>query len=64
LGCLARCAFSQKWFTIPRWLRNGGICNPTKGVLSAMSLVVMAVLGSAIAVSAILVLYVLVRRWL
>jgi hypothetical protein len=65
LGGLARCAFSQKWSTIPRWLRNGvGIFNPTNGVLSAMSFVVMAVLGSAIAVSAVLVLYTLVRRWL
>jgi hypothetical protein len=60
----SRCDLSPKWFIIPRWLLNGGIFNPTKGVLSAMSLVVMAVLGSAIAVSAILVLYVLVRRWL
>ena len=29
-----------------------------------MSFVVMAVLGSAIAVSAVLVMYTLVRRWL
>jgi len=29
-----------------------------------MSFVMMAVLGSAIAVSAVLVIYVLVRRWL
>jgi len=29
-----------------------------------MSLVLLAVLGSAIAVSAVLVLYMLVRRWL
>jgi hypothetical protein len=29
-----------------------------------MSIVVMAVLGSAIAVSAVLVMYTLVRRWL
>ena len=29
-----------------------------------MSLVLLAVLGSAIAVSAVLVMYVLVRRWL
>ncbi len=61
----SRCAFSKKWSIIPRWLRNGvGIFNPTKGVLSAVSFVVMAVLGSAIAVSAVLVLYTLGRRWL
>ena len=61
----SRCAFSQKWSIIPRWLRNGvGIFNPTKGVLRAMSFVVMAVLGSAIAVSAVLVVYMFIRRWL
>jgi len=62
---LSPMCLSQGWSTIPRWLRNGvGIFNPTKGVLSAMSFVVMAVLGSAIAVSAVLVMYALVRRWL
>jgi hypothetical protein len=35
----SRCDLSPKWFIIPRWLLNGGIFNPTKGVLSAMSFV-------------------------
>jgi hypothetical protein len=41
-----------------------GFLRATKGVLRATSFVVVAVLGSAIAVSAVLVLYMLVRRWL
>ena len=36
----------------------------TKGALRAMPFVVMAVLGSTIAVLAVFVMYLLVRRWL
>ena len=42
-----------------------GFLRAAKGVLGTMPpFVLLAVLGSAIAVSAVLVLYMLVRRWL
>jgi hypothetical protein len=41
-----------------------GFLRATKGVLGAMPYVLLAVLGSAIAVSVVLVMYMLVRRWL
>ena len=42
-----------------------GFLRATKGEFGAMpSFVLLAVLGSAIAVSVVLVMYVLVRRWL
>jgi hypothetical protein len=49
-----------------RLQRSGakGFLRATKGVLGAMSFVLLAVLGSAIAVSAVLVMYTLVHRWL
>jgi len=41
-----------------------GFLRAKKGALRAMPFVVVAVLGSAIAVSAVFVMYLLVRRWL
>ena len=42
-----------------------GFLRPTKGELGAMpSFVLLAVLGSDLAVSVVLVMYVLVQRWL
>jgi hypothetical protein len=54
---------------LPRRLqRNGakakGFLRATKGVLGAMPFVVEAVLGTTVAVSAVFVMYMLVRRWL
>ena len=52
---------------LPRLQRNGakGFLRATKGELGAMpSFVLLVVLGSALAVSVVLVMYVLVRRWL
>src|SRR5215203_3774867 len=52
---------------LPRRLERKGareFLRVTKGVLGAMPFVVVAVLGSTIAVSAVLVMYMLVRRWL
>ena len=44
--------------------RKGLSKSDERGVLGAMPFVLLAVLGSAIAVSVVLVMYVLVRRWL
>ena len=41
-----------------------GVLRATKGVLSAMSFVVMAVLGLAIVLSLVFMMYVLARPWL
>src|SRR5215211_8262062 len=52
---------------LPRTLQRNGakdFLRATKGVLGAMPFVLLAVLGSTIAVSAVFVMYLLVRRWL
>jgi len=52
---------------LPRRLERKGareFPRVTKGVLGAMPFVVVAVLGSTIAVAAVLVMYRVVRRWL
>jgi hypothetical protein len=41
-----------------------GVLRATKGVLSAMSFVVMAVLGVAMVLSLVFMMYVLARPWL
>ena len=50
----------------PRLQRNGakGFLRATKGVLGAMPFVVEALLWTTVAVSVVLVMYMLVRRWL
>jgi hypothetical protein len=52
---------------LPRRLQRNGataFLRATKGVLGAMPFVVEAVLWTSIAVSVVLVMYMLVRRWL
>ena len=43
---------------------KGAFLRATKGVLSAMSFVVMAVLGLAMVLSLVFMMYVLARPWL
>jgi hypothetical protein len=74
LSCYPLVAFSSSKDTLfgvctllqRRLKRNGakGFLRVTKGVLRTMPFVLLAVLGSTIAVSVAFVMYMLVRRWL
>ena len=44
--------------------KASGFRGATKGALRALAFVVVAVLGSAIAVSALFLMYLLARRWM